>query len=297
MLTIVVILAQTRRAMPNLELAKWTGLTDKTLARYLDKLETKGRILRTATGWMLTQGFQLELFDTLRVLSDTAPIRTTLSVNTEILRLEPLNPLIIINDSAYLNPLLFNNNNNKDPESEILRLYGQSCPNSDDLESGLPSRSSDELAALNAMLVRYKIIGKKADELRGCDWVSAAYVRAHVEFAKAEEHGQYSIGIAITRMLARIEQPTFRENGHIENCECAECKTASVLAKYSIPVYLDDDDIEMHCLWQDELDELFETGPLRGQHRKAPMCGKVVTNGSIKWCDEHLQIGIETYGG
>jgi len=135
--------------------------------------------------------------------------------------------------------------------------------------------------------------------LIACEWLTAEYVRAHVEFAQAEGKEDFAIGIAINRMLDHIDQPTRHENGHIENCGCADCTRGVGRGAYDLLLSRRGDDEEEEtrtCIWQDQTDEVIESGPLKGRHRRLPFCGAAITNGSMKWCDEHLQIGIETYG-
>jgi len=50
----------------------------------------------------------------------------------------------------------------------------------------------------------------------------------------------------------------------------------------------DDDRVELHCLWQDELPEIHTYGPLKGKHKMSPFCGRPISTGKYKYCDEHL---------
>jgi len=95
-------------------------------------------------------------------------------------------------------------------------------------------RTSEELSSLNAALNKYKIVGGKRAELIACEWVTAEYVRAHVEFALAEPKPEHAVGRAINCMLDGIDQPGRRENGHIENCQCQECSAQIDTTGYSM---------------------------------------------------------------
>lgn len=279
-------------------LIEWTCLERHTISEALKQLKRYGLVVRQVMAhnrviWMLATN----VFPATRTIGDPGNDRKVL----QTLQMEgfpPSDALIIINnDSTYLKDSI--NNNNKGQlegipptgPTESVSLVSSSVDSA-------YQRSPGELDALIKALGEFRIVGKKKDELIGLEWVDAEEVRAQVEFAKAEGRAEYAVGMAITRMIDHAPRPTRRENGHIENCTCSECKTSDVLEKYrfDIPGRDDDEEIEMHCLWQDELEEIIEAGPLRGQHLKTPYCEKVVTNDSSKWCDEHLQIGIETYG-
>jgi hypothetical protein len=86
------------------------------------------------------------------------------------------------------------------------------------------SRTPMERAALNVALDEYRIVGKSRRKLIECEWVDADYVRAQVEYAKAEPWcDQNPVGAAIGWMLDHTPAPAMRANGHPENCRCAKC--------------------------------------------------------------------------
>lgn len=162
-----------------------------------------------------------------------------------------------------------------------------------------------DFAALLEALAKHKIVGKKKDELIGCEWVTAGYVHASIEFAIAEGHGKYSVGIAINRMLEMMEQPARGENGHIENCQCEQCSDDVGVSEPSgagysggmFAEYFNQAPTSLGCVWQDDDEQTFKSGhPFEGQHRKQPACKKPLKSGSHHWCEEHYQIGVETYG-
>jgi hypothetical protein len=185
MLTIAVILVQTRRAMSNLELEKWTGLTDKTLARYLDKLETKGRILRTSAGWMLSQGFQMELFDTLKVLADMRPNSESekFRLESEILRLNE--PLAVVVESKLNVPTTTTTTTTT--ESEILRLKN--------------------ITALREL----GIVGSRPNKVAALEWVTPEYINAHVAAARKNTGIDNPEGFALTQMEYQAPIPFSQE--------------------------------------------------------------------------------------
>lgn len=185
MLTISVILVQTRRAMSNLELSKWTGLTDKTLARYLDKLETRGRVLRTSTGWMLTKGFQLELFDTLTVLAELRPNSESekFRLESEILRLDE--PLAVVVESKLKVPTTTTTTTTT--ESENLRLKN--------------------IAAFRDL----GIVGSRPNKVAAMEWVTPEYIRAHVAAARKNPGIDNPEGFALTQMEYQAPEPFSQE--------------------------------------------------------------------------------------
>lgn len=183
--------------------------------------------IRVTGGWRLNRenAFQLPLTYNL-------PEGENLSQSENLSQRGFGDPIIII-DSPLINESLINNNNKdkiraeRDSQKQDLGIESNSAVSSIQGKTTI-SRSGEESAALDAALQSWAIIGKKKDELIACEWVNADYVLAHVEFAKAEQkwNGRH-VGMAITRMLAQVDQPARRENGHIENCPCAECKIDS----------------------------------------------------------------------
>lgn len=69
-LTLLLVIVYNKRAMQNIELMSWTQLTDKTLARHLDTLETHGYIQHTSKGWTMVEGLQLDIFKDLPFLQN-----------------------------------------------------------------------------------------------------------------------------------------------------------------------------------------------------------------------------------
>jgi predicted DNA-binding transcriptional regulator len=74
-------------------------------------------------------------------------------------------------------------------------------------------RTSEEQAALQAVLNEYKIVGRMRGQLIACEWVTAEYVRAHVEGAIGENNWDQPVGMAITRMLENTPAPEVKANG------------------------------------------------------------------------------------
>jgi len=264
-------------AMDLAEIKQWTGLKRDSCYDALNEME--GEILASqimAHGrkvWFL-KSEMLPIFRDLAVRAGDIQVIDAVSFQESTKPTPGGEALIIINSSsAYLTHSV--NNNNKGQEST--------------------KRTPGELEKLGDALGKHKIVGSKRAELIACEHVTADYVRAHVEFALAEGRAEFAVGIAINRMLDRIDQPGRRENGHIENCACGDCSRVDQYS-FNLSGSDDDEEIERHCIWKDDLDEIIEGGPLSGSHRKGPECRKLVTNGSIKWCDEHLQIGIGTFG-
>lgn len=68
-------------------------------------------------------------------------------------------------------------------------------------------RTPEEFSKLTAALNQHKITGKKRQELIKCEWVTAEYVDASVEYALDERIWDNPVGIAITRMLDRMDVP------------------------------------------------------------------------------------------
>ena len=102
-------------------------------------------------------------------------------------------------------------------------------------------RTSEEKAALNAVLSEYQIIGAKREQLIKCEWVNADYVRAHCKAAEAEQWDN-PIGMAIYRMINQVAAPAMRENEHPASCKCAKCKTADFFGRKSM--YTGDDNAD-----------------------------------------------------
>lgn len=136
-----------------------------------------------------------------------------LALLQESQKVTPGDAVIVLNPPqlTYIHSSL--NNNNKAQESQKVTPETQM--------SG--KRTPDEYSALLDALAKHKIIGSTKNKLIACEWVSAEYVLASVEYAIAEGKGKFAVGIAINRMLDQIEQPTRKENGHIENCQCDIC--------------------------------------------------------------------------
>ena len=184
-LTIVIILAQTRRAMSNIELASWTGLTDKTLARHLDRLDASGRIIRTTIGWMLSQAFQLELFSTLRVLAETAPNPTSV-VDSEKFRLESENLRL----------------------GEPLAVVVESKKNVSTITTTTTTTESEKFRLENIVAFReLGIVGSRPNKVSGLEWVTPDYIRAIVADARKTPGIDNPEGFALTRMEAQAPDP------------------------------------------------------------------------------------------
>jgi len=214
-----------RQAVSQNWLCEQTGYTDHAVTRALSYLTGHNYLSRVTGGWMISSSaVQLPLMAALPEGLDV--IENDFQKNRD--NRDFGDPIIII-DSSLINESLINNNNkdkNRDyRDSQIQDLPSESKSSVSSIQGKTTtSRSDEESAALAAALRSWAIIGKKAAELIACEWVSADYVLAHVEFAKAEEkwNGGH-VGMAITRMIAQVAQPARRENGHIENCRCAEC--------------------------------------------------------------------------
>lgn len=135
---------------------------------------------------------------------------------------------------------------------------------------------------------KHNIGQPKAGILSRMPHVSPELIKSHVESLGPGE----TIGLAILRI----------ESGELPRLwldSIAEAVRRGPPARRNDPLEIEqdeDDEIEMHCLWTEELDEILESGPHKGRHVRGKKCSNVITNGSMKWCDEHLQIGIETYG-
>jgi predicted transcriptional regulator len=247
-------------AMDVSELMTWTGRDRKTHYGHLDALcaigllarqtQAHGRDVFLLGSEMLPalNGWAEQIGNGVRELPDFQMSEKRTSGNAVVI----IDPLSKIESSV--------NNNNKGQVSE--------------------KRTSAEMKALLEALARHRIVGKKKTELVCCEWVSAEYVLAHVEFSKSEGRGKYAVGMAITRMLDEVDQPGRRENGHIENCECEQCVGVVSLSKYkdlSIESSCDDD-MEWTCIWQDDI---------VGTNLKTGFCGKAVRDGSHRWCEDH----------
>ncbi len=115
------------------------------------------------------------------------------------------------------------------------------------------------------------------------EWASPDFIKAHVDDLEPGD----TIGLAILR-IKNNETP------------CSWNEEARDIAKSYL---LDRDDEEEgeydptgeFCIWQDELEEVIQSGPLRGKHRRTPMCHKPCKKGSAKWCEEHYEIGTAAY--
>jgi len=83
-------------------------------------------------------------------------------------------------------------------------------------------RTPAERNALNAVLNEFHIVGKKRAQLIECEWVTAEYVRAHVDHAQSENHWDQPVGMAITRMLecASVPQKRVKQSRYYL---CPEC--------------------------------------------------------------------------
>jgi hypothetical protein len=93
-------------------------------------------------------------------------------------------------------------------------------------------RTTEDLEALTNALAKYWITGPTKNKLLACEWVSAEYVHAVVEFKKADSGDpRKAVGGAITAMLDHVPQPARRANGHIENCQCSTCKLDEALGR------------------------------------------------------------------
>jgi len=203
----------TRRVMTALELQQWTGYKGDNITVAVRLLVDLGWLAaRSPRGpWCLIEGRQLPLMN---LLEET---QRNFAVESDLIGFED-EPLIIINSSStYLTDPVNNNNKSLTPIKS---------------DSGQMSafRTPAELDALKGALNKHKIVGGKRAELIACEWVTAEYVHANVEFALADgkEAGRtvaWSIGIAINCMLDGIDQPGRRQNGHIENCTCQECSS------------------------------------------------------------------------
>jgi hypothetical protein len=140
--------------------------------------------------------------------------------------------------------------------------------------------------ALIAALNRHNITGKKRRELLSIEDLTAEEIDAQVEYARNEPaNWDNPVGQAINRIIDRIPVPETDGNGHSKSCKCAVCQIHKFTGgKYSnrINQFPDDEqELEETCLWQD---------------KGRPFCGKPVKPGSDRWCEEHYQVGVETFG-
>lgn len=178
-----------------------------------------------------------------------------------------------------------------------------------DQESG--KRTPAKWAALKVVLDEYQIIGKRRKDLIACDWIDAAYVRACVEYAKAEPaNWNNPVGMAITRMLEHVMSPAMRENGHPENCRCTKCKTddGDGFKRYTEGAYAnwinnrDDEEHDEECACQRcrrDFPERFcqftivhesqRTSRTNTWREWTSRCGRLLKPGQ-KYCDEHEEI-------
>lgn len=156
-------------------------------------------------------------------------------------------------------------------------------------------RSSEEWTALCGVLKEYMIIGKKREQLIACEWVTADYVRAHVEFAQNERIWDQPIGMAITRMLEQLDAPeniatkqndnaskydggSFKDlivknndkENHGDDCTCASCRL---------------DYPERFCQFK-IVHEAIRATRTSYHHAWSSPCGKLLRPGQT-FCDEH----------
>jgi hypothetical protein len=194
------------KAMDVDELIGWTSLKRETCYHALDALEAVN-LLGTQTVahgrkvWLLGSEMLPLLRDLARQLGSGAEL---LNSGQESVKRTPGALNVVVDDLSLELPTI----------ATITTTSGQESV----------KRTPGEQASLNGALDEFKIIGKKRAELIEREWVTAAYVRAHVAYAQNEGSWDQPIGMAITRMLENVPIPATRDNGHPENCQCAKCK-------------------------------------------------------------------------
>ena len=141
-------------------------------------------------------------------------------------------------------------------------------------------QDSGKVTAILKTLKKYGVVGKKAKDISECDWVTSEYIQRHIEFAESEGHWDNPVGMAITRMMDGAPEPVKKRNNH----KPGKAYSTGMFSEF----IFNGEQTENRCIWQAELDEVFTSGPLKGEHKRSPICGNPVTNTSIKWCDEHI---------
>jgi len=143
----------------------------------------------------------------------------------------------------------------------------------------------------NLAMCRKMHIGEpKASQISLLEWASPDLIKAHVNDLMAGE----TIGLAIRRIEGNETPRSWEE-------EAREIATQGRSSSQAEQVDVEEDreayDLTGRaCLWQDELEEVF--GPnhqLAGLHMRGPMCHKPCRQGSMKWCEEHYEIGTKKY--
>jgi len=177
-----------------------------------------------------------------------------------------LNTVVVDDESQYKTPLLnlINNNNNNTVQF-----------------AGSP-RTGENLAALAEL----KIYGKIPRQVSALEWVTPDYIRAIVLTARDNPAISNPDGFALTQMQEQVPAPEMNPNGHPQTCRCMQCGLGK-LNHWQEPEA--EEEVQLACLWQEELPEIL----YNGRHRKTPFCGKPITKGHIKYCDEHLRLAKE----
>jgi hypothetical protein len=173
-LTVLLVLFATHKALTNAELMSWTKLSDKTLARHLDMLEVHGYIQRTACGWTLVSGLQLDLFADMPFISP---------IESENLRL----------DDSTTTAFNYISNNEKEREKVVV-VVPQSRRNSD-------SDNSPNFRENFKMCVKLGIgepartrLSQQLDEYE--QPITPDFIQAHVDSRKRGE----TMGLIILRI-------------------------------------------------------------------------------------------------
>ncbi len=144
---------------------------------------------------------------------------------------------------------------------------------------------------------KYHIGEPNATKISLLEWSSPEFIRAHVDDLDPSD----TIGLAVIRIIGNEIPRSWEEEAREIAEKSSPGPHRSVL---NADENIDDEDdcdedestLAHTCLWQDELDEVWSVGPLAGQHKRGLRCGEPIAEGSWKWCDKHLQIGIDTYG-
>lgn len=185
-----------RRAMDEQEIEEWTGLGRETVGKAAKSLEGMGLIGRQ----VLANNRYLWLPG-----GDMLPLLSQAFQLSEKSTSEP--PLVVDAESRSELPTITTTTLTISQLSE---------------KSTTGNRTPDEQAELLAILKEYQIAGRKRADLLACEWVTAEYIRLHVEHAMREGKWDHPVGMAIIRMLDHEDAPA--AGGHGENCPCAKCK-------------------------------------------------------------------------
>jgi len=273
------------RAMDAKDIKAWTGLKLETIHNNIPTLESLSMIgeQTTAHGRKLwVPGSAMLFTEVTRSLTDgSAELQESVGRIPEAQesgKRIPGAPIIIVTQGSPKVSSISNNNNNQES--------GKRIPGAQE-----PAERIPDPATVKA-LQRHGIVGRKRNELLACEWVTATYVDAHVDYAKAEGRwkGGGHIGIAIIRMLDHMPEPKRQDNGHTENCACDECTGAEDQPtwRYQSPEVIHAPESTGFCIWQDKLPDVHESGPLQGQHKLTPFCKGPRRAGS-RYCEKHHQ--------